>query len=311
MKRHWYIACLAFLGASINYQAVQADVIGREDFDGGAVGLVSGFDPAANLDEGGGDFFGVANLASWPQGYPPGVPFSLTDDSVIDVAGGTRDAANAFAGDTEGVFGQAREINDNFFAISDTRDSETALGAPPTAEWTFNVQGYADLILQVDLGAQANSSFDGFSTATNVAFDYSIDGGAFMPAIAIAPSADFGDFVYRAMDDGGVAETGVNGPLTATGPQPVTKLMVEDGTVGANTFLDKTPASGAGAGYLDTFQTPLTGTGDTLTIRLSASLPFEAMAFDNVTILGQQVPEPSSFALLSLGALTILRRRRD
>ena len=285
--------------------------VGLMDFDGTMTGVISGFTPADNLDDGGGDFFGIGDLANWPQGLPtPGIPFSIGDDSVIDISEGTRDPANAFPGDNEGVFGQERDPEDGFFAISDTRDAAGNLGAPPTAEWVFDVSGYTDLALSIDMGAQANDSFGGFSDATLVTFEYSIDGSAFATAFSIAPNSDFGTFGYRAMDSGLVPPVGDNGPLQATGPNAITKFGA-DGSFPADTFLNKSPADGTGAGELDSFLTEIVGTGDELTLRLTADLPFEAMVFDNIEITGNLVPEPASATLLGLALLSLagLRRR--
>lgn len=53
-------------------------LLASEDFDGGAVNLISGCNPATgNLDGGSGDWFGVGNLGSWPQSNK--VPFVLAD----------------------------------------------------------------------------------------------------------------------------------------------------------------------------------------------------------------------------------------
>ncbi len=305
-----YTAALVVVLACVCRHA-DADTVASQDFDGGAVNLISGFDPATdNQDGGGGDFFGVGDLATWPQGFDPdgpGVPFSLADDSVIDVAGGTRTAENAFPGDTEGTFGQERDVDDAFFAISDTRDFTTD-DVPPSASWTFDISGFTELELSVDLGAQANDSFDGFNPATLITFAAQIDGGATQTALSIAPNPDVGDYVYRAMDDGVVPPFGANGPLQVTGDNMVTKTLADTAATATDTFLNKTPATGAGAGMMDTFTTAINGTGDELVLTMTANLPFEALAFDNIQING--VPEPGSFSLLGLAGLLLLTTRR-
>ena len=305
--RVFYTVTIVVMLACFSRQSL-ADTVASEDFDGGAVNLISGFDPSMdNLDGGGGDFFGVGDLATWPQGFPPGIPFSLTDDSVIDVAGGTRDPANSFPGDTEGDFGQNRDVDDAFFAISDTRDFDDE--GPPSASWTFDISGFTELELSVDLAGQANDSFDGFNPATLITFEARIDGGATQTALSIAPNPVVGDFVYRAMDDGVVPPIGANGPLQATGDNAVTKTLAETGAMAADLFLNKTPADGAGAGLMDTFTTAINGTGSQLVLTMTADLQFEAMAFDNIQITG--VPEPGSFSLLVLaGVLLVATRRR-
>ncbi|MEX2091304.1 MAG: PEP-CTERM sorting domain-containing protein [Pirellulales bacterium] len=283
-----------------------AALVATEDFDGGSVGLISGFNPAVdNLDGGPGDFFGVGNRGAWPQGYPPGMPHSLADDSVVSVS---NPADPVFVTDNEATFGQARSLTDNFFAISDTAGIGLPGGPPYTASWTFDVSGFSDLELCLDLGAHANDSFGGFSPNTLVIFTYSIDGGPVDTALSIAPNSSFGGFTYRAMDSTLIPAVGTNGPLQATGANPITKTLVDSGLIAADTFLDKSPAAGTGAGLLDTFATDLNGSGSQLTLTLSADLPFEAMAFDNITIKG--VPEPGSIVLVGLGAIGLVAGHR-
>ena len=69
-----FALCLA-----IPAQATAQTVVASEDFDGGAVNLISGFTAADNLDGGGGDWYGLGSLDAWPQ--VEGVPFGLTDES--------------------------------------------------------------------------------------------------------------------------------------------------------------------------------------------------------------------------------------
>ena len=297
-----FCASLAALCCLVVPAAAQVALV---DFDGGAINLVSGFDPATgNLDEGGGDFFGVGSIGAWPQ--EAGIPFSLADDSVIGL--GSRDPGDAFAADTEATFGQAAPVENNFFAISDTRDSASALGAPPTASWTFDISGASNLVLAIDMGGLADGdSFGGWGAQT-VSIDYSIDGGATTSAFALASTSEVGDFVYRAMDGGAVPATG--NAMLVSGTNAVTKLLAEDGSAAGNTFLNKSPADGPGAGSLDTFTTSIDGTGSSLVLTLTADVPFEAMAIDNIQI--SAIPEPTTgwmmgFALIPLFAL---RRRR-
>lgn len=284
------IACLA-----------QGQVIASEDFDGGAIGLLSSSVPA--LDGGPGDYFGVGDLATWPQGFPPGVPFSLTDDSLIDIAGGTRTTGNAFSADNEGIFGQARGVNDAFFAISDSDE----FGAGQTASWSFDISGATQLGLSIDLGGISSDSFGGFGAGTFINFEVSIDGGTSVLALSINQvAAGTGGFITRLMDLG--TASGGGALLEASGVNGVVKTLADTGLPAGNLFLDKTPASGAGAGLMDTFSTAISGTGSVLTITMTADLAFEGAAFDNIVITG--IPAPASIALLGLGGLVATRRRR-
>ncbi len=256
------------------------ETIASQDFDGGADGLDAdaSFDPATdNIDGGGGDFFGVGSLGNWPQGA--GVPFGIADDSVAGVSGG-----NVFSGDVEGVFGQNSDFANDFFGISDTRSGGDFDGDPVTATWTFDISGFEDLHLAIDMGGISDGDdFGGFGDQT-VTFTYSIDGGAESTAFSLASTTDTGDFAFRPMDSG--TQTPVGGVLEVTGDNAVTKLLAEDGSEADNTFLDKSPAAGDGAGTLDTFLTELTGAGQVLELTVTADFEFEAMVFDNIEISG-------------------------
>jgi hypothetical protein len=254
--------------------AAQAVTIAAEDFDGGDLNLTSSSVPA--LDGGGGDWFGVGNRNAWPQGFPsPGVPFSLADDTVVGYSG-----AAPFAGDLEGVFGENSDFDNNYFGISDSDE----FGAGQTASWTFDISGAANLSVRIDMGGVSDASFDGFSLATDVVFTASIDGGGAQVLFDLDAVDNVFGFLTRPMDIGTIS--GGGRLLVVSGDNAVSKLLAEDGTGAANTFLDKTPPSGAGAGQMDTFVTALDGTGSELVITLTADFPFEAMAFDNIVIDG-------------------------
>lgn len=270
-----------------------ADIIAMEDFDGGEVNLMSSTVPA--LDGGGGDWFGVAELGAWPQ--ETGVPFSLADDTVVGVSG------SVFEPDAEGLFGQARDTSDAFFAISDSDEFED----DQTASWTFDISGYTDLKLSIDMGAQSDgNSFGGFGGQTG-AFTYAIDSVPVGTAIALASGDAPAGFEYREMDSGTLPAT--VGVMLASGDNTVTKFLADTGLAATNSALDKTPASGSGAGLMDTFTTDLAGSGSTLTITFVTDFPFEAMAFDNIVIEGTEIPEPTT-ALLFVGTLGVLLAAR-
>lgn len=290
MKRRLQLA-LAIVAVTQMILATRSDAVtvGFEDFDGGQVNLVSS--SVTSLDGGNGDWFGVASIGSWPQAAGP--PFSIADDSVADVSGN-----GIFADDTEGLFGQNRAPDDSFFALSDTR--EWTDPEQRTASWTFDISGFSGLELSIDMGAQANDNFGGFGPDTEVTFTYQIDGGPIRTAFTVKPNANFGTYSYRAMDIGTIPPIGDVGPLEASGDNPVTKTLADTGSPDSNTFLNKTPGAGTGAGLMDAFSTALNGTGSQLVLTMTANVPNEAMAFDNIRISG--VPEPSSVALLGMGA---------
>lgn len=247
-------------------------VVAFEGFDDDAVNLISGFEAEiGNRDGGPGDWFGVGSLGAWPQAS--GVPFSLTDDSVFDVSGG-----GVNAGDAEGIFGVAADPDNAFFALSDSDE----FGTLQTASWSFDILGYSDLMLSIDMGGISDASFGGYSlTDTEITFTLSIDGGESQTAFEITAVA--GSFVTRPMDSGNAS--GGGSLLSVAGDNEVIKLLAEDGSAADNVWLDKAVVD---TGALDSFLTAIDGTGAVLTLTLTANLPFEAMAFDNITITGTE-----------------------
>ncbi len=276
------LVCILLIGSS--HRVAGQTVIARENFDGGSLNLITGFDPITqNLDGGPGDYYGVASLAAWPQGFPPGIPFSLCDDTVADVS--NQGTSTAFPADREGIFGSAADFLNQFFAISDTREW-TDGGGPLVASWTFDISsaGNSPLQLKIDLGQQADgNSFSGVTEGA-ILVEYSIDGGAFQTAITCDSFDSAGSgFTYRAMDSGDVPVAAF--VMQATGPAGVTKISAETGLADSNQILDKTPnLSSANAGRLDTFIADLNGVGSTIEIRISTAVRFEAAAFDNLEI---------------------------
>jgi len=289
---------MALVGVLVAGSATQAQfVVGQDDLDGNTIGLIGSTIPA--LDGGPGDYFGVGSRNNWPQGFPdPGVPFSIADDSVFGYANGV-----PFPGDNEGVFGQNSNLDNNFFAISDSDE----FGADQTASWTFDISGYTDLMLSVDLGGISNDSFGGYDiAATSIQFAVQIDGGPTQLAFDITAEEFVGQFLTRAMDDGG--QSGGGALLTVGGDNSILKFLAEDGSLADNVYVDKSVAAGDGAGMLDTFMTAIDGIGSELTLTMTANMPFEAAVFDNIVITG--VPAPGAVALLGATGLLALRRRR-
>ena len=290
------LLCAALvLGLSMASGQVNGQVVGFEGFDGNALNLTSGFTAADNIDGGPGDFYGIGNIAAFPS--PSGVPFSLVDDSAT------------VPGDLEGVYGQAADANNTFFAISDVRD-ETAAG-PLTAMWTFDLtsETVEDLRLSIDMGQQSDGdSFGGISTA-DLVFEYSVDGGVFETAFGLGVTTNTTGFTFRALDDG-VVPNAVG--IVEVGNANAFKIDADTGLVSANTILNKTPATGPGAGLLDTFFTDFNAAGaSTVDIRLTlTSFEFEGLAFDNITLTALAVPEPSSACILGFGILGLVVRRK-
>lgn len=274
--------------------ASAADVlIAREDFDGGQVGLIGSSVPT--LDGGGGDTHAVGATAAWPT--TGGTPFSITDNSV-----GAVGDTSAFAGDTEGIYGINSDFNNQFLGISDSDEFGTVIST-----WDFDISSAADsLTLRIDIGSMEGSTFS-YDAGTLLTFAVSIDGGPTQTAFNVFTDPNGDGYAYRALDNGTVIVANDNA-LGVTGDNPVAKWLAEDGSVAGNTFLDKSPASGPGAGTLDTFVTGVNGLGSVLTLSLSSFVPFEAVAIDNIELYA--IPEPGTAALLGLAGLWLIRRRR-
>ena len=276
-------------------QAQTTTVVAAEDFDGGDINLLSGFDPATqNINViGMPPFTTFGVFATGDFNGSLSANFALTDDSVADVSSGG--ANPPFGGDSEGIFGSNRDTADSFFAAAsaDSFDFDPSL---LMGSWTFDISSATgDLILSVDMGQLSNDNFDGISGAAGdnfVAFEYSIDGGPFAEGITVA-AADLvsAGFVYRAFDNGNEAEVDgfdmdlIHNGTRASGPSTVTKTRVDTGEVDSDTILDRTPANGPAAGLLDNYTTPIVGTGNTIEIRATFEFAFEAFAFDNLQIL--------------------------
>jgi hypothetical protein len=266
-----YLLTLAASLLVLPLTASAVEIVGQDDLDGNTVNLISSSLPA--LDGGGGDWFGPGSLGAWPQAT--GVPFGLADDTVVGVSGGS-----PFASDTEAVYGQNADFANVFFGIS---DSDEFLDGQ-VATWTFDISGYENLVLYVGMGGISNASSGGYSLDTDARFQVSIDGGAAVDAIVLTAVDNLSGYVTRPMDSG--IASGGGRLLEASGVNGVTKTLADTGAAAADTYLDKTPASGPGAGELDTFSTPITGTGSTLTVTFVCDFPFEAMAFDDLVIMG-------------------------
>ena len=264
-------ALLVFPLANVNAQTVAS-----EDFDGGAMNLLSSTVPT--VEDGPGDSFTVGALAAWPT--EGGTPFSLADNTVADVGDST-----FFEFDNEGVFGMNSDVNNNFLGVSDSRDFGDVV-----ATWEFDISSASTpLFFSIDAGSMEGSAFS-YSTDTILRFEASIDGGATQTVFDIVADASGDGFSYRALDSGLVVVAGAtdadgvpqaSNALLATGDNAVTKISADTGSAAADQFLDKATAAD---GTLDTFETALNGTGNTLTITFTANVPFEAAAFDNLRV---------------------------
>lgn len=294
LQRNFLAALLTLsLGASV----ARGDLVALEDFDGGSVRVISSNVPT--LDGGGGDTFAVGATEAWPTAG--GTPFSIADNSVGDVGDTT-----FFAGDAEGIYGVNSSFTNRFIGAGDTREFDAG---DLVATFQFDISGFSDLTLSIDMGSMEGSTF-AYDDATEFLFTYSIDGGSTLTAFDVGADDTGAGYAYRPLDDGTVIVADPN-VLSVTGDSAVTKILADTGLAAADTILDKTPASGAGAGRLDTFRTNLSGTGSVLTLTMTTNIPFEAAAFDNFRVDGvTAVPEPGSMAAVAAVGLAGLRLRR-
>lgn len=287
MKRTLFGLTTAALLASTSASAVQ---IAGEDFDGGALNL-NGTTNVFNYGSGGGtggDLFGRVD---------PGVTgsaFDLADDSAAGVSGTTGLPGTAFPADSRGVIGQKSSAV--FGLVDSNGDIDGSGNSLNDAVWSFDISSAIALTdITVDIGAMGDfesSSQDG------VRIDAQIDGGGYT-TIFLARTDEAASKTYRALDDGDVFSE--NDPL---------ELFIDGSSTAAGT-LDKSVAA---TGALDTWTSTLFAgqSGTTLDVRVSwdgSPSGSEAIAIDNIAVNGV-VPEPSSLALIGLGGLCMLRRRR-
>ena len=153
-----------------------------------------------------------------------------------------------------------------------------------SASWSFDIYGFEDLELSIDMGAMGD-----FEASDMFTWTYQIDGGP--EQVAFASLVDeAGSQLYTL--EGGTGVT-LNDP------------MLVDGIMLSN--------------ILQTLSTELLGTGSTLLLTLTASFNSgsEALAFQNIVITGvvaepNVVPLPPVSILLGAGLLgfVVARRRR-
>jgi len=286
MKSFFNVAVAAIV--AIAAQSAVADVIGFEDFDGGATNL-NGTTNVFDFNAGGGQFGDVFGRV---EPFVTGMPFDVADDSAADVSGDGTGAP--FPTDSIGLIGQNSTA---IFAMNDMDGVSDSTGAPlNNAVWSFDITSAITIDdVTIDLGALGDfeaGSTDGFL------IEAQIDGGGYAEIFrARTDEAAFKD--YRPNDAGGIFSD--DDPLA----------LFIDGAVDSVGFLDK---SDAATGLMDSYTSLLLAgqSGTTLDIRVSwAGSPSgsEPMGLDNITINGT-IPEPATVALLGMGAIALIRRRR-
>ena len=159
------------------------------------------------------------------------------------------DDTTTFASDNVGIV--QSDDTAPFFGVTDTQNSDN--NGPVTAEFTFDIGGASNPFVSLDLAAMGD--FEANDTFT---FEVAFDDGAFAPLFTLLTNED-GALSYT-LEDGRVVE--LNDPT----------VLSESGTAISNIFQN--------------FFSQVEGSGDTLTLRLTAQTDggSEAFAFRNVVV---------------------------
>ena len=204
--------------------------------DSASQNLVSFTNPFDGAFSSSGDGFQV-----YDRDASPSIPFNVLDDSL-----------SIFPPDSLGIIKEGN--TDTFFGVTDTENGDNT-GAV-SAEWVFDIGGFSDLELSIDMGAMGDFEAGG-TTPDFFLWEYSIDGGAFQTAFASVVDED-GAFTYTL--EGGASFT-LDDPILVDGI-----VLTDD---------------------LQTLTTDLAGTGEELTLRLTAQTDgSEAFAFQNIQLAG-------------------------
>ncbi|AFY57726.1 putative extracellular nuclease [Rivularia sp. PCC 7116] len=170
------------------------------------------------------------------------------------------DSAVGFPADNLGIIPETN--TDAFFGATDTENGDNT-GAV-NAVWEFDISGASNLSLSIDTGAMGD-----FEADDSFSWTYQIDGGTVNTAFT--GSADEADSFTYTLADGDT--------FTLDDPMKV------DGTTLSNN--------------LQTLTTPITGTGSTLALTLTAQTNggSEAFAFQNILIEGDTAPTPANLVI--------------
>lgn len=180
------------------------------------------------------------------------------------------DSLFGFPDDSQGIIDE----NDlgRFFGVVDSVNGDNPNGTG-TGTWTFDITGASNLLVGIDFAAMGD-----FESSDSHLFEYSIDGGGFSTLFASSINED-GSQTYT-MADGDQFQ--LDDP------------MLINGSILDNDF--------------QTLTADVAGTGSVLTIRYTGGGDggSEAFAFRNILV----VPTPGALALIGLGGLAAIRRRR-
>jgi uncharacterized protein len=227
------------------------------------------------------DFDGTGQFLS--RGIAPEPPGGIFGGNATDVFGIVDRTVNAHFADDTLMHAASRGLipstkTDRFFGIEDLDN-----GINPSGEgavtWTFDIDGYTDLRLSVDLAARGK-----FESSDVFGFTVQIGGGAETPVFSINPDLSA---TYTYTFENGATET-LDNPL------------VLNNTIIGNGF--------------QTFNAPIAGDGNQLLVRFEATQngDGELFALDNLTLEGTPIPTPVPGAVILLlsgvGILGAFRR---
>jgi hypothetical protein len=178
------------------------------------------------------------------------------------------DSLVIFPADSLGIIKDGN--TDVFFGVTDTVNGDTSAGV--VATWVFDISGASGLELSIDMGAMGD-----FESSDHFSWTYSIDGSAAAPAFE------------NAVDEAGSHTYTLEGGASFTLNDP----MLMQGTILTND--------------LQTFVAPIAGTGNQLTLVLTAYTDggSEAFAFQNIVITGS-VPTEIAYDMVGSASQNLI-----
>ncbi|MDJ0953761.1 MAG: hypothetical protein QNJ81_08775, partial [Acidimicrobiia bacterium] len=230
------LAALLPVGA-LTPAAAAPEIVAYDMVGSSSLNLVSHTNAFAGAFASDGDGF-----EKYQRGVSLSIPFAVLDDSLV-----------TFPGDSQGI------IDDNnldiFFGVVDTENADNS--GPVSASWVFDVAGYEDLTLAINMGAMGDFE----AASDSYEWTYSIDGGA--TAVAFTSSVDEAASLTYTLADGNSYT--LDDPLAVNG---VTLSNV-----------------------LQTLTVPLSGSGSELAITFTAETDggTEGYAAQDIVISGEPV----------------------